>query len=75
MHPEPAALPRLRHEGPGRNRFDDPEGVFVVRYAASSLRGCLVETMSRFRRHPDTEAVLRDIDGVDPDDPGEPLYQ
>lgn len=74
VHPEPAALPRLRHEGPGRNRFDDPLAAFVVRYAADSLHGCLVETLARFRPHPDTEALLRDIDGVDDSDPGEQLY-
>lgn len=48
VHPDPAALPRLRHEGPGRNRFDDPQGAFVVRYAAYTLHRCLVETLSRF---------------------------
>jgi len=74
VHPEPAALPRLRREGAGRSRFDDPDGVFAVRYAASTLHGCLVETLARFRPHPDTEAVLRDIAGV-ADDAGEPLYQ
>lgn len=73
VHPEPAALPRLRHEGPGRNRFDDPLAGFVVRYAADTLHGCLIETLARFRPHPDTEALLRDIEGVD-DDPGEPIY-
>jgi hypothetical protein len=74
LHPEPAALPRLRHEGPGRNRFDDPLASFVVRYAADTLHGCLVETLARFRPHPDTEALLRDIEGVDDSDPGEPIY-
>ena len=74
LHPEPAALPRLRHEGPGRNRFDDVLGAFVVRYAANTLHGCLVETLARFRPHPDTEALLRAIDGIDDTDPGEPLY-
>jgi hypothetical protein len=74
VHPEPAALPRLRHEGAGRNRFDDPLASFVVRYAADTLHGCLVETLARFRPHPDTEALLRDIAGVDDADPGEPLY-
>lgn len=74
VHPEPAALPRLRHEGSGRNRFDDPLAAFVVRYAADSLHGCLVETLARFRPHPDTETLLRDIDGVDGSDPGEPLF-
>lgn len=73
VHPEPAALPRLRHEGPGRNRFDDPFAAFAVRYAADTLAGCLIETMARFRPDPTTEHVLADIQGVD-DDPCEPLY-
>ncbi len=30
VHPEPAALPRLRREGAGRSRFDDPDGVFAA---------------------------------------------
>jgi RES domain len=74
VHPEPEALPRLRREGLGRNRFDDPDGVFAVRYAACTLHGCLIETMSRFRPHPDTETLLRDVTGLDDEDPGEPLY-
>ncbi len=74
VHPEPAALPRLRREGPGRSRFDDPLAAFVVRYAADTLHGCLVETLARFRPHPDTEALLRGIDGVEDSDPGEALY-
>jgi RES domain len=74
VHPQPQGLPRLRREGPGRNRFDDPDGVFAVRYAADTIHGCMIETMSRFRPHPDTEALLRDITGVDEEDPGEPSY-
>jgi hypothetical protein len=68
-------LPRLRHEGPGRNRFDDPLAAFVVRYAADSLHGCLVETLARFRPHPDTEALLRDVIGVAEDDRGERYFR
>lgn len=74
VHPDPAALPRLRHEGPGRNRFDDPQGAFTVRYAADTLRGCLIETLSRFRPHPDTEALLAAVEGIDDSDEGEGAY-
>ena len=74
VHPEPAALPRLRREGPGRNRFDDPAGIFTVRYAADTLHGCLVETMARFRPHPETESILAAIAGVDESDVHEPAY-
>jgi hypothetical protein len=36
VHPAPEALPQLRHEGPGRNRFDDPRGSFLMRYTAEN---------------------------------------
>lgn len=39
VHPDPAALPRLRHEGPGGNRYDDPNGQYTVRYLAERLTG------------------------------------
>jgi hypothetical protein len=74
VHPEPAALPRLRREGPGRNRFDDPEGIFLVRYAANTLHGCLVETMARFRPDPATEELLSAVTGIEPDDIQEPAF-
>src|SRR3954451_11762846 len=74
VHPEPAALPRLRREGPGRNRFDDPAGIFTVRYAADTLHGCLVETMARFRPHPETESILAAIAGVNESDVHELAY-
>ena len=74
VHPEPAALPRLRREGPGRNRFDDPAGIFTVRYAGDTIHGCLVETMARFRPHPETESILVAIAGVNESDILEPAY-
>jgi RES domain len=74
VHPEPAALARLRREGPGRNRFDDPDGQFLIRYAADTLHGCLVETMARLRPHPETEAVLAAITDVDDEEPRERAY-
>jgi hypothetical protein len=67
VHPDPSHLPRLRSE-PGRNRFDDPERAFSVRYAAATLRGCLIETMARFRPDPVTEAALADVDGIEAGD-------
>lgn len=39
-----------------------------MRYMASTLRGCLVETLARFRPSPVAEAVLADVEGVEPDD-------
>lgn len=66
-YPDPSALPLLSHEGPGRNRFDDPLGQYAVRYVAKQLTGCLVETMARFRHHEGAEARLRAIAHVDDD--------
>ena len=68
VHPAPEALPQLRHEGRGRNRFDDPRGSFLMRYAAENLRGCLVETMARFRPNPAADALLAAVEFVDADD-------
>src|SRR5581483_11502645 len=68
LHPAPDALPQLRHEGKGRNRFDDPQGIFLMRYTAETLRGCLVETMARFRPNPAAEALLAAVDFVDVED-------
>ena len=76
VHPAPEALPQLRHEGPGRNRFDDPHGSFLMRYTAENLRGCLVETMARFRPNPAADALLAAVEFVDADaDPAVPTVQ
>nr|WP_232000642.1 RES family NAD+ phosphorylase [Mycobacterium kyorinense] len=71
MHPAPEALPQLRHEGPGRNRFDDPHGSFLMRYTAENLRGCLIETMARFRPNSAADELLAAVDfvGADVDPP------
>jgi hypothetical protein len=64
--PDPARLPGQPRRGePGPNRFDDPEGIFVVRYLADSLRGCLIELLSRFRRNEEAEARIAAITGTD----------
>ena len=68
VHPAPEVLPQLRHEGPGRNRFDDPRGTFLMRYTAANLRGCLVETMARFRPNPAADALLAAVEFVGADD-------
>lgn len=68
----PRALPSLRRAGPpGPNRFDDPEGVFVVRYLADTLRGCLIELLARFRYDPEAEQRIASVEGVvEQDDDG-----
>jgi hypothetical protein len=48
VHPDPIALPRLSHDGPGLNRYDDPFAQYAVRYAAENVTGALLETMARF---------------------------
>ncbi|WP_415753132.1 RES family NAD+ phosphorylase [Nocardioides sp. Kera G14] len=50
------------------SRFDDPQGSFSVRYLATTLRGCLVETMSRFRPAPEVETLLADVGGIEEGD-------
>ena len=70
VHWQPQVLRRPPHDldPEAMSRFDDPYGEFAVRYLATTLRGCLVETMSRFRPAPDAEALLADVQGVDDTD-------
>ena len=76
VHPAPEVLPQLRHEGPGRNRFDDPHEGFLMRYTAENLRGCLVETLARFRPNSTADALLASVEFVDADaDPPAPTDQ
>lgn len=72
LHPAPEQLPRPEPDRPGLNRFDDPDGRVAVRYTATRLVACLLETMSRFRPHPAAEAVLVEVEGIDADDVGWP---
>lgn len=53
----------------GPNRLDDPYGRFVMRYTASTPRGCMVELLARFRVSPAAEAVLAAVEGVDDSEP------
>jgi hypothetical protein len=68
VHPDPAALPQLSHEGSGRNRYDDPNGQSTVRYAAQNLTGALLETMARFRPNPEAERLLAQVAGIEDSD-------
>lgn len=66
VHHDPAALPR--YEGTvGPHRFDDPRpnslDRYVMRYAASTLRGCLLELLAWLR--PNDQAAEREADVVD----------
>jgi hypothetical protein len=68
VHPQPDLLPRLTHDGPGLNRYDDPLGRYAVRYVAENLSGAMLETLARFRRAPAAEALLAAVEGVTDDD-------
>ena len=65
LHPVPEKLFHPEPDRPGLNRFDDPNGVVAVRYTATCLVGCLLETMSRFRPSPKAEAALSAVRGID----------
>jgi hypothetical protein len=45
------------------NRWDDPEGIYRVLYAATQREGAYVEVLSRFRPDPAVLAELAKIDG------------
>jgi hypothetical protein len=47
------------------NRWDDPEGIYRVLYAATQLEGAYVEVLSRFRPDPVVVAELGKIDGAE----------
>jgi hypothetical protein len=67
VHPAPDKLPAPRRgEEPGLNRFDDPDNEFVVRYLGEMLRGCLLETMARFRASRRAEELLNAVQGLEP---------
>ena len=70
VHYDPGALPRLGDE-PGTNRFDDPrprsQDRYVMRYAATNLRGCLLELLDWLRIH-DSEAAGREAAVIDNDE-------
>lgn len=80
VHYDPAALPQLGDE-PGTNRFDDPrprssQDRYVMRYAATNLRGCLLELLD-WLRTTDSDATEREAavinnDASAPTPPAEP---
>lgn len=71
LHRNPAALPELG-DGPGPNRFDDPrprssQDRYVMRYTATTLRGCLLESLDWLRQE-DGRALEREAAVVDDDE-------
>lgn len=77
--PDPMDLPPGPWEpGSGPGRYDDPAGVFAVRYLGASLDCCLKELLDRSRRDPDFEDLLDRYEsasgaGDEPDDDDEDL--
>lgn len=71
VHYQPEVLPRLGDE-PGHNRFDDPRrrslDRFLVRYAGTTLRGCLLELLASLREDPVARVIEGAVDVTD--DPG-----
>lgn len=68
VHYQPDVLPRLGDE-PGHNRFDDPRprslDRFFVRYAAATLRGCLLELLAGLREDPVARVLEAGVDVTD----------
>jgi hypothetical protein len=74
VHYDPGALPAYG-DGVGSNRFDDPRpntaDRYVVRYAATTLRGCLLELLDWLRPNPDAaEREAAVVDDADVSDDG-----
>src|SRR4051794_26447453 len=70
LHHDPGALPAVQDQV-GPHRFDDPRPGslerYVVRYTATTLRGCLLECLDWLRPHPEAIACERDVvDNADP---------
>lgn len=76
LHYDPGALP-AKQEQVGPNRLDDPRpnslDRYVVRYTATTLRGCLLESLDWLRPNPEADAHEREIvDNAEPGDDHEP---
>lgn len=74
VHPTPDLLPSRRRQGErAAYRYDDPDGPegpnpFLVRYLATTLRGCLVEVLAQFRpADAETTDLLGQVSNVDDD--------
>ena len=72
LHHDPAALPAVQGQV-GHNRLDDPRpnsiDRYVMRYTASTLRGCLLESLDWLRPNPEAAGRESDvIDNAEPDD-------
>lgn len=66
---DPLYVPTPPLDPPGGHRFDDPLGLFVVRYLAADLYGSLLEAMAWLRRESTADKAVRS----QPEDTNEPL--
>jgi hypothetical protein len=81
VHYDPGALPAYV-DTVGPHRFDDPRprtaDRYVMRYTATTLRGCLLELLAWLRPHPDAvareAAIIGDADG-EGEKRGAPIWQ
>lgn len=61
LHRAPTQLSPRDHNPP-RDRWDDPEHEYRVRYFATTMRGAMLEVLDHFRPNADTEAGLAEVD-------------
>jgi len=65
---QPGELPRVS-DAVGPNRFDDPRpnsrDRFLIRYAATTLRGCLLELLAAFRPNDEAAELEQRVTGSD----------
>jgi hypothetical protein len=71
LHYDPMALPKVEGRV-GHNRFDDPRvgtlDRYAVRYTATTLRGCLLESLAWLRADPEARArEAAVLDDAEPD--------
>ena len=62
---EPPDWSRAQSDGTFGNRFDDPDGLYRVLYAASQELSCFLETLARFRPDLALLAEFSEIEGAD----------
>lgn len=58
LHQAPAQLREREPGDPPRDRFDDPRGLYRLRYFATSQRGSMLEVLDHFRANDAAEAAL-----------------
>lgn len=52
------------HRPEPRDRFDDPENRYLVRYFATTIRGVMLEVLNHFRRNDEAETALSEVQTI-----------